>query len=134
MSGNTEILIKNCTIKADKALESALILINNRDIDAAFNRIYYSIFYSVLALGYKNNFISSKHRQLMGWFNKKFIHEDKIFDDKMYVIYKSAYDNRQDSDYNLILLSDKTIDEAKESLNDAAWFVRKISDYLKSVD
>ena len=71
MSGNTEILIKNCIIKADKALESALILINNRDIDAAFNRIYYSIFYSVLARGYKNNFISSKHRQLMGWFNKK---------------------------------------------------------------
>lgn len=44
----------------------------------------------------------------------------------MYQIYKTAYDNRQDSDYNLVLLTDKTFDEAESGLKDADFFIRQV--------
>ncbi len=130
MTDNTKILIRNCLFKAGKSLDSSQILLENKDVDAAFNRIYYSIFYSVMALGYKYGFITSKHRQLMGWFNKKFINEDKVFSSRMYQIYKTAYDNRQESDYNLILVTNKKMEEVEEALADADFFVRQIADFL----
>jgi len=130
MTDNSEILIRNCLLKSGKSLDSSQILIKNKDVDAAFNRIYYSIFYSVMALGYKYGFITSKHRQLMGWFNKKFINEDKVFTSRMYQIYKTAYDNRQDSDYNLILISNKKMEEVEEALKDAEYFVKQVTEFL----
>lgn len=36
----------------------------------AINRIYYGIFYALSALALKYNFQSSKHIQLIGWFNR----------------------------------------------------------------
>ncbi len=59
--------------KSKEALEDARINLENVRLANALNRIYYAIFYSVVALGYRDNFITSKHKQLMGWFNKKFI-------------------------------------------------------------
>ncbi len=46
------------------------LLIENDKYPAAFNRIYYGIFYSLLALALKFGFESSKHQQLIGWFNR----------------------------------------------------------------
>jgi len=36
------------------------------------------MFYSLMALGLKCEFETSKHAQLIGWFNKAFIHEGLI--------------------------------------------------------
>ena len=49
------------------------LLISHDRMRAAVNRIYYSMFYSLLALGLKYEFETSKHAQLIGWFNKTFI-------------------------------------------------------------
>ncbi len=81
------ILIKLSIEKALQALVSAEDNLKNKQLETALNRNYYAIFYSVLALGYKFDFVTSKHSQLMGWFNKKFIHEDGIFNDRMLKIY-----------------------------------------------
>jgi len=59
--------------------------------------------------------------QLMGWFNKKFIYEQKFFNKKMYQIYKEAYENRQEADYSISLIPDKEI--VVESYNDSKLFV-----------
>ncbi|NLF82970.1 MAG: HEPN domain-containing protein [Candidatus Gastranaerophilales bacterium] len=93
-----EILIKNLIYKCDTALEDAKLALDNNRLDNAQNRIYYAIFYIVSALGYKNDFITSKHGQLMGWFNKNFI-KDGIFDIKYGEIYKKTYEYRKKSDY-----------------------------------
>ena len=49
------------------------LLISHDRMRAAVNRIYYSMFYSLLALGLKYELETSKHAQLIGWFNKTFI-------------------------------------------------------------
>lgn len=47
-------------------------------LSTALNRLYYAIFYAVAALAQKFNFITSKHSQLLGWFNREFIKTGKL--------------------------------------------------------
>jgi len=47
-----------------------LVLIDNNRFRSAVNRIYYGMFYPLMALGLANHFETSKHGQLIGWFNK----------------------------------------------------------------
>jgi hypothetical protein len=63
-------MIKYSLEKAEQAIASAKINIKSEFLSDAPNRIYYAAFYSVLALGYLDDFVTSKHSQLMGWFNK----------------------------------------------------------------
>ena len=56
--------------KSKESLCDAELALSNNRLDNAQNRIYYSIFYIVTALAYTDNFITSKHSQLIGWFNK----------------------------------------------------------------
>lgn len=99
MKQHKDILINNAFKKGDEALVSAKLNIDNNLYTAAQNRIYYAIFYAVMALGYDRDFITSKHSQLLGWFNKNFIYETKIFGEDMFKIYKESYENRTKSDY-----------------------------------
>ena len=56
------------------------------------------MFYSLLAIGLKYQFETSKHAQLIGWFNKSFIRTGKI--DKEYgKMINKSYTLRQESDY-----------------------------------
>jgi len=87
--------------KAKEALLSAEENLKSGRLETALNRNYYAIFYAVMALGYKNDFMTSKHSKLMGWFNKKFIHEDKVFDEEMFEIYSKAFERRQKCDYDI---------------------------------
>jgi len=52
-----------------------------------------------MSLGYSENYITSKHKQLLGWFNKTYIYDKKIFSVELFQIYHNAYDNRMESDY-----------------------------------
>jgi uncharacterized protein (UPF0332 family) len=47
--------------------------IDNGYLTIAVNRIYYGMFYLLLALSLKHGIKTSKHQQLLGWFNKEFI-------------------------------------------------------------
>lgn len=57
------------------------LLISHDRLRAATNRIYYGMFYSLLALGLKYEYDTSKHAQLLGWFNKEFVNK-KLIDEK----------------------------------------------------
>lgn len=54
-----------------------------------------------MALGYKYDFVTSKHSKLMGWFNKKFIHKEHIFNEELYQICSKAFERKQKSDYDI---------------------------------
>lgn len=123
-----EDLIKYSIEKSKQALKSARDSINSENFETAQNRIYYAIFYAVSALAYKNNFTTSKHKQLIGWFNKKFIHEEKIFDKKMLDIYKDTFLKRQKSDYEFLFFTDKN--EVENSLEEVVFFVEEIKKIL----
>jgi len=114
--------------KSEQALITAKDNIKLDHLDAAQNRIYYAIFYIVTVLAYKNNFITSKHKQLLGWFNKIIIHERAIFDNNIFNIYKEAYLKRQKSDYEELFYTTK--EEVQELLDKATFFVETIKEYI----
>lgn len=125
------ILIKNCLSKSRQAISDAIYNIKDGRQNTALNRIYYSIFYSVMALAYKEGFITSSHSQLMGWFNKKFIYEEKIFDNLLNDIYKHAYKQRQESDYNLIISENIPDNFVRQELKNARLFIKAIKKYIE---
>lgn len=129
MKQHKEILVANSILKSKEALDDAKYALADSRLSVAQNRIYYAIFYSVMALGYLNDFITSKHSQLLGWFNKKFIFESKIFSDELYAIYKTAYENRMKSDYEFTYKPDKEL--VNKSFEDAHEFVNTVENHIK---
>jgi len=77
-SGDKNSLIRYRIRETEETIEDVQLLIENNRWRAAVNRIYYGMLYSLLALGPAKGYESSKHAQLIGWFNKDFIHGKKI--------------------------------------------------------
>jgi len=75
-------------------------------------------------LAYKHNFVTSKHSQLRGWFNKKFVYDDKTFDDSMSKTYEDVFTYRQKSDYDAVYVPDE--ETSKELLTDAEKFIKEV--------
>lgn len=99
------------------------MLINNEKLSTTVNRIYYGIFYALLALALKNKFTTSKHHQLIGWFNKEFIKKGKL-DNKYGKILKSAYEYRTSGDYDSFIEFDKN--EVNLLFDEMKMFIEKI--------
>jgi uncharacterized protein (UPF0332 family) len=74
-------------------------LIQNNMTTIAVNRIYYGMFYALSALALEHQFITSKHGQLIGWFNKNFIKNNKL-ERKFGQFLRDAFDNRSRGDYD----------------------------------
>ena len=122
------IIIQNWFIKVEEALKDADVAIKNDGLSNAQNRIYYAIFYSVMALGYSKNFVTSKHSQLLGWFNRIFIKEG-VFDKSLGDTYKIAYESRMKSDYTFTYKPDK--EKIVSAFKDAKIFVKTIEDFIQ---
>jgi uncharacterized protein (UPF0332 family) len=100
LSDNEKKAIIEYRIKqAFDSADVAEFLILNQKIPAAVNRIYYSVFYSLLALALQFGYKTSKHTQLIGWFNKKFIASGEI-EKKFGRILRDCYNYRISADYD----------------------------------
>lgn len=88
--------------QANETIEDVAFLIQNKRFVIAINRIYYGMFYALLALALQYDFKTSKHAQLIGWFNKEFIKTDKI-DIRFSKIIQSAFSARTDGDYGIFI-------------------------------
>lgn len=130
MEQHKQIFINNFWEKSKLALEEAQKNIDSKSFMSAQNRIYYAVFYCVVTLGYTENFTTSKHSTLMGWFNKEFIHQKKVFDKQLFKIYENAFANRMDSDYSYSIEYD--VDEIQSNYEDVKFFINEIEKYLKS--
>ena len=64
--------------KAFDTLKDIETLLQSNLLNTAMNRIYYAGFYIVSALALIDNFSTSKHKQLIGYFNKNYVHSGKI--------------------------------------------------------
>ena len=124
-----EILIKYRFEQARSTIEVVRLLIDNNKLPTAVNRIYYGIFYSLLALGLKYKFETSKHQQLIGWFNIKFIHTKKI-DIRYGEILRNAYKNRTKGDYDTFAEFD--IMDVELMYKEMMEFIDKIEEFIKS--
>lgn len=94
---------------------------------SAVNRIYYGMFYALLAPALAFKFKSSKHTQLIGWFNKNFIHEG-IIEERFGKIINKAFNRRTKSDYDTFVEYDKeTVDEMFSEMKE---FIEEIKRFL----
>lgn len=91
--------------QAKDTVELSRFLIDSKNLVVAVNRIYYGLFYAVTALAIKHRFETSKHLQLIGWFNKEFIASQKL-DKKYGKILRIAYQNRTKGDYDAFVQFD----------------------------
>jgi len=99
-------LIKYRIDQAKECIDEVSFQIIHEKYKTAINRIYYGMFYSLLALGLKYEFETSKHFQLIGWFNKTFIRTGKMAVEFGKIINKS-YTLRQESDYEPFITYEK---------------------------
>ena len=97
MPVDKSVLIEHRLNRAKETLEEAKLSIDNERLLLAANRIYYAVFYAVSALGLKNDFATSKHAQLLSWFNKNFI-KTNIIEKRFGKFYLDAFEMRQESD------------------------------------
>ena len=92
-------LIDHRILKANDAVSDVEFLIKSGRLLLAINRIYYGIFYILSALSLKHDFNTSKHQQLIGWFNKEFIASGRM-DSRYGRIVHNAFGNRSTGDYD----------------------------------
>ncbi len=85
--------------QAIDTIELVKFLINNDKLAIAINRIYYGMFYALSALALKTKFETSKHGQLIGWFNKVYIASKRI-DSKFGIYLRNAFQIRTKGDYD----------------------------------
>ena len=88
--------------QAIDTIELAHFLAINEKYVIAVNRIYYGMYYALTALALKNGFETSKHGQLIGWFNKEFI-ATKRLDPQFGKILRNAFHNRTKGDYDAFI-------------------------------
>lgn len=120
-------LIKYRIQQAEETNKDVQLLIDNDRLRAAVNRIYYGMFYSLLALALSEDFETSKHPQLIGWFNKNFIHTKLIEPDYGKIVNK-AYNRRTKGDYDIHVDFDKdTVIEMHGEMNK---FIFRIKEFL----
>jgi uncharacterized protein (UPF0332 family) len=86
--------------QAHETIDDVEFLIRNERLSLAINRIYYGMFYSLLALAIQFDFKTSKHAQLIGWFNKEFI-KNQMIESRFSKMVQSAYHARSDGDYGV---------------------------------
>ena len=95
-------LIEHYVEKAQKTVEDIRFFIENEKLGVAVNRVYYGIYYILSALAVKYQFSTSKHTQLLGWFNKNFVKENKI--ERKYAKYiQEAFEKRMKGDYEVFV-------------------------------
>jgi uncharacterized protein (UPF0332 family) len=103
------------------------LLLKNGSFPAAANRIYYGMFYMLLALAIKHDYSSSKHLQLLGWFNKEFIHPEKL-DRKFGKMIRKAFDKRILGDYEAFVEFNAT--EIEEMLAELKEFIPALENLI----
>lgn len=121
-------LIRYRLEQADDSIDIVEFLINSDKFTVAVNRIYYGLFYSVTALAINFGFETSKHAQLIGWFNKEFVATKKT-EVKFGKILRNAFQNRTKGDYDAFVTFEK--DEVSQMHSEMIDFINEIKRLLE---
>jgi uncharacterized protein (UPF0332 family) len=114
--------------QATDTIELARFLINSNKLTVAVNRIYYGMYYSLTAPALKHKFETSKHHQLIGWFNKEFV-ATKLVDTKYGKMTRNSFQNRRKGDYDAFVIF--TTEEVESMLFDMIEFIDEIKRLVK---
>jgi uncharacterized protein (UPF0332 family) len=115
--------------KSRESIKAARLMVKEKMLTFAMNRIYYSLFYAVQALLAKNALSFSKHGQVKGCFNREFIKSGLLSID-MGRLYNKAFEYRQKFDYIDFAMPEE--DMVVDYIEKAEQFVSNIEKYLKT--
>ena len=111
----------------DSIKEAAVLLREGMSMRAVMNRLYYAMFYAVLALLQKKQIATSKHSGVISHFDREFVKKG-IFDKELSKSLHRAFDLRQKGDYmEEVEVMKEDVDEMVPKVAD---FVSKIKDHL----
>jgi uncharacterized protein (UPF0332 family) len=114
--------------QAFETIELTEFLVSNDKLVIAVNRIYYGMYYALTALALRNKFETSKHGQIIGWFNKEYVSSKKV-DSKFGKILRNAYQNRTKGDYDAFVNFTKI--EVETMLVEMSCFIKEIKRLLE---
>jgi len=114
--------------QASESLEEACYLFNGgKSLRSVVNRVYYGMFYAVLALLIYEPYTSSKHSGVISHFNKRFV-KGGIFPESMGHSLNKAFDLRQRGDYREYF--ELTKDQVEPLLDEMKHFIVSVRIYL----
>jgi uncharacterized protein (UPF0332 family) len=113
---------------AESLQEAQYLFSGEKSLRSVVNRIYYGMFYSVMALLIYEPYTSSKHSGVLGYFNKHFV-KDGLFPNAMGRSLNKAFELRQRGDYREYFELKK--DQVEPLLDEAAQFVDAVRKYLE---
>lgn len=113
--------------QAKETIAEAELLIGHEKYRAAINRIYYGMFYALSAIGSRYGFATSKHGQLIGWFNKIFVKTD-IFDRKYGKMLREAFELRNQGDYDAFIRFSQ--DDVLKRFEDMKAFISGVEKFI----
>jgi uncharacterized protein (UPF0332 family) len=108
--------------------EAEYLYSGNKSPRSVMNRVYYAMYYAVLALIIFEKFISAKHTGVLSFFNKHFIKEG-VFPIEMGRWINKAFELRQTGDYREYV--QLTREEVEPYLGFAKCFVKKVEEFLE---
>jgi uncharacterized protein (UPF0332 family) len=109
--------------KAYDLLGQAEILFENQKYDGSINRSYYAIFNAMRSFLALLKLDSSTHAGVLSFYDRYLV-KTNIFDKKFSKIAHSAFDSRQDSDYEDFYQPSK--EDAEQQLQQAKSFLSEI--------
>lgn len=109
--------------KGKDSLKQAKILLAHQMFDGSINRSYYAVFYSIRSILSLVKLDSSKHSGVLSMFDRYFV-KTGIFDKQFSKIAHTAFDIRQDSDYEDFYILQE--EEAQSQYSDAEKFIVEI--------
>jgi hypothetical protein len=115
--------------KSRESIKAAKLMVKEKMLTFAMNRIYYAMFYAVQAALSKKAVFFSKHGQVKGYFNREFI-KSNVLPIDMGRFYNKAFEYRQKFDYVDFAVPEE--DMVLEYIDKAEQFVNSISEYLKA--
>ncbi|MDI3531588.1 MAG: uncharacterized protein PWP60_1438 [Candidatus Atribacteria bacterium] len=93
-----EVIIEYWRKRARECLDDAKLLLENKRLHSAVNRIYYALFYQVSALLLAKGLSFSKHSGVLAAFNREFVRTGKI-DKELGKFYNRMFEHRRTGDY-----------------------------------
>lgn len=123
-----ELIVYRLTQAAETLEEAEFLLAGGRSLRAVTNRVYYSMFYAILALLIDEPFASSKHSGVLSYFNRKFVNEG-IFPKDIGRAINRAFDLRQQGDYRENV--ELTLEQIKPLIEAAKVFLELMKKHLQ---
>ncbi len=116
--------------KAEKSIEAARREIAAEDYDFAINRLYYALFYGVMAALLERGLSFKKHSGVRSAFHREFIKKE-ILNKSQGKLYDRLFEDRQEGDYTALVEFDK--DYVEKQLVNCIAFLQGLRSCIKSL-